>query len=138
MVIGASRKAPLPVGEGGWGEGSGTAKRARDLRRNATDAERLLWQRLRKRGLAGLKFRRQVPVDRYVVDFLCESAGIIVEVDGGQHADTNSSDAHRDAVLADYGYLVLRFWNNDVHSNIEGALATILESIPQRISHEAS
>ena len=113
-------------------------KRARDLRRHSTDAERLLWKRLRNRGLSGLKFRRQVPVDRYVVDFLCESAGIIVEVDGGQHASVGGNDARRDAVLAECGYLVLRYWNNDVLGNIEGVLTTILESSPQEITNETS
>ena len=112
--------------------------RARDLRRNSTDAERLLWKHLRNRGLAGLKFRRQVPVDRYIADFLCESAGIVVEVDGGQHASNTLSDARRELVLTECGYLVLRFWNNDVLGNIEGVLTTILDSISKEITDEAS
>ena len=112
--------------------------RARELRVHATDAEQLVWRRLRNRGLAGLKFRRQVPVDRYTVDFLCKSARIIVEVDGGQHASMTERDARREALLKDSGYMVLRFWNNDVLGNIEGVLATILDSVPQEITDEAS
>ena len=98
----------------------------------------MLWKHLRNRGLAVLKFRRQVPIDRYVVDFFCKSAGIIIEVDGGQHADTVMSDTRRDAMLAECGYLVLRFWNNDVLGNIEGVLATILDSFSEEITDEAS
>jgi len=112
--------------------------RARNLRRNSTDSERLLWKHLRNRGLAGLKFRRQVPIDRYIVDFFCESAGIVVEVVGGQHASNTLSDARRDATLAECGYMVFRFWNNDVLGNIEGVLETILDGIPQEITDEAS
>ena len=98
---------------------------ARSLRRNSTDAEQLLWQRLRNRQLAGLKFRRQVPMGPYVADFFCLKAGLIVEVDGGQHATAQDSDAARTAWLESRGYRVIRFWNNEVIENIQGVLETI-------------
>jgi very-short-patch-repair endonuclease len=98
---------------------------ARRLRRDQTDAERKLWFRLRDRRLNGLKFRRQVPIDRYVVDFCCESAHLIVELDGGQHAERSAEDAARTAPLEARGYLVLRFWNNEVLQNMDGVLEVI-------------
>ena len=104
---------------------------ARDLRRKQTDAERTLWLRLRDRRLAGLKFRRQVPLGRYVVDFCCESARIIVELDGGQHASASQKDAARTNELEAMGYLVLRFWNNDVLMNTDGVVESILQTLPK-------
>jgi len=98
---------------------------ARRLRRDQTDAERALWFRLRDRRLNGLKFRRQMPIKSYVVDFCCEAAHLVIELDGGQHGERNVEDAKRTADLEAYGYLVLRFWNNDVLSNIDGVLETI-------------
>src|SRR6186997_1203518 len=98
---------------------------ARKLRRDQTDAERKLWFRLRDRRLAGLKFRRQVPIDRYVADFCCESARVIVEVDGGQHAGRSVEDQARTEALETRGYLVLRFWNNEVLQNLDGVLEII-------------
>lgn len=100
----------------------------RKLRRNQTDAERTLWFRLRDRRLRGMKFRRQAPIDNYIVDFCCESSRLIVELDGGQHAEQTAEDAQRTAVLEANGYLVLRFWNNDVLQNIDGVLKTILDT----------
>jgi very-short-patch-repair endonuclease len=101
---------------------------ARKLRRHQTDAERKLWFQLRDRRLAGLKFRRQMPVDHYVVDFCCESARLIVEVDGGHHAERSADDATRTAALEARGYLVLRFWNNEVLGNLDGVLQVIAET----------
>jgi very-short-patch-repair endonuclease len=98
---------------------------ARRLRRDQTDAERKLWFRLRDHRLAGLKFRRQMPIARYVVDFCCESARLIVEVDGGQHAARGAEDKARTAALEAQGYLVLRFWNNEVLQNLDGVLEVI-------------
>ena len=98
---------------------------ARKLRRDQTDAERTLWFRLRDRRLCGMKFRRQVPIDRYVVDFCCESARLIVEVDGGQHAGRSEEDKTRTGALEARGYLVLRFWNNEVLQNMDGVLEVI-------------
>lgn len=99
--------------------------RARRLRRNLTDAERKLWSRLRRRQLDGHYFRRQVPVGRFIVDFLCKERRLIVEVDGGQHAERRRADAARSLRLQARGYRVIRFWNNDVIGNIDGVLETI-------------
>jgi lysyl-tRNA synthetase class 2 len=101
---------------------------ARELRRNQTDAERKLWFRLRDRRLAGLKFRRQMPLCGYVVDFCCESARLIIEVDGGQHVGTADEDLNRTMDLEAMGYLVLRFWNNDVLKNTDGVVESILDA----------
>jgi lysyl-tRNA synthetase class 2 len=88
-----------------------------------------MWFRLRDRRLRGLKFRRQVPIDRYVVDFCCEAARLIIELDGGQHAERSQQDAERTAVLEAQGYLVLRFWNNDVLRNMDGVIESIVETL---------
>ncbi|MBV8105694.1 MAG: endonuclease domain-containing protein [Hyphomicrobiales bacterium] len=99
--------------------------RARAMRRAPTDAERRLWRLLRDRRLDGLKFRRQVPVGPYIVDFLCVASRLIVEADGSRHAE-NGRDKDRDAYLIRDGWLVLRFWNHEVIRNREGVLETIL------------
>jgi adenine-specific DNA-methyltransferase len=90
--------------------------RARTMRREPTDAERLLWARLRNRQLGGLKFRRQHPFGGYILDFYCESVPLAVEVDGGQHfsAEGLASDAARSAYLANAGVVVLRFTDSEV------------------------
>jgi very-short-patch-repair endonuclease len=113
-------------------------ERARLLRQNPTKAEHRLWYRLRSRSINGHKFVRQIPIGPYVVDFLCREKRLIVELDGGQHAD-NQRDQVRDKWLVDHGYRVMRFWNNDVMRNIEGVLETIAaaldeESPPTRIA----
>ena len=105
---------------------------ARRLRRDQTDAERVLWFRLRDRRLAGWKFRRQAPIDRYVVDFVCADARLIVELDGGQHTERAEQDAARTAILQSMGYLVLRFWDNDVLANTDGVVETILNALQQQ------
>jgi very-short-patch-repair endonuclease len=97
---------------------------ARALRRNETDAEKRLWYHFRDGRFLGYKFRRQTPRGRAVADLLCHEARLIVEVDGGQHA-SSSSDVERTAFLNSAGYLVLRFWNNDVMSNTNGVLKEI-------------
>jgi very-short-patch-repair endonuclease len=89
-------------------------QRARSLRSAATDAERKLWASLRAHRLRGWKFRRQQPIGPYVVDFICFERRLIVEVDGSQHAQMLDRDAVRDAFLNKRGFLVLRFWDNDV------------------------
>ncbi|WP_416236138.1 endonuclease domain-containing protein [Pseudomonas citronellolis] len=98
---------------------------ARELRRRQTDAERLLWSRLRDRRLLGWKFRRQVPLGPYVVDFYCHERQLVVELDGGQHLG-NAADVDRDAWLRGQGLRVLRFWNHDVLVRTEGVLEAIL------------
>jgi very-short-patch-repair endonuclease len=100
-------------------------KRARALRRAMTDAERKLWYALRAHRFEGIGFRRQVPIGPYVADFASHAARLVVEVDGGQHASSAATDTVRSDWLATRGYRVLRFWNNDVLSNLEGVLAEI-------------
>ena len=100
--------------------------RARTLRRNATVAEIRLWSRLRRKQLEGFRFRRQHPLGSYIVDFFCPEARLIVEVDGGQHGEENAHDARRTKWLEARGYRVVRFWNNEVLSNTDGVLTTIL------------
>ena len=112
--------------------GVGTARR---LRRDQTDAERKLWLRLRDRRLNGMKFRRQMPIKSYVVDFCCESERLVIELDGGQHSERVAEDTRRTADLEAYGYLVLRFWNNDVLSNIDGVLEMIVTTASQEPPH---
>jgi very-short-patch-repair endonuclease len=112
--------------------------RARGLRRDMTDAEHLLWRHLRNRHLMGSKFRRQHEVDRYIVDFVCPEAGLIVELDGGQHAETVASDAHRTRRLESLGYRVLRFWNNDVLTNTEAVLEVVLQAVASAATHPSA
>ena len=102
---------------------------ARELRRNATNAERLLWSRLRRRQLSGLKFRRQRPIGRYVCDFVCLEAAVVIELDGSQHVVQMPYDANRDAFLRSKGFRVLRFWDNDVLLRTESVLETIFEAL---------
>jgi very-short-patch-repair endonuclease len=94
------------------------------LRKRSTAAERKLWRYLRSRSLAGFKFVRQEPIGPYVVDFVCRQNRLVIEVDGGQHAD-NKRDTVRDRWLVAHRYRVLRFWNNEVIGNIEGVWDTI-------------
>jgi very-short-patch-repair endonuclease len=110
-------------------------RRARALRRDATDAERLLWRHLRHHGAIGAKFRRQHPVPPYVADFCCVAARLVVEVDGGQH--TADGDAWRTAQIERQGYAVLRFWNTDVLTNIDGVLETIAAAVAARLGGRA-
>jgi len=105
---------------------------AKRLRRNQTDAERVLWFQLRNRRLNGLKFKRQVPIDRFVVDFCCAEARLVIELDGGQHSAQVNKDLDRTKILGAMGYLVLRFWNNDVLQNTDGVLEEILSTARQR------
>jgi len=103
-----------------------TVPLARKLRLTSTDAEIRLWSRLRRKQLEGFRFRRQHPLGPYVVDFFCAEAKLVVEVDGGQHADDGDT---RTRWLAARGYRVIRFWNNDVLANTEGVLQMILEAL---------
>ena len=106
-----------------------TGTRARRLRVQQTDAERRLWFLLRDRRLNGAKFRRQVPIGNYIVDFVCQDAKLVVELDGSQHADQTSYDATRTDWLKSVGYCVLRFWNNDLTQDEAGVLTKILDEL---------
>jgi very-short-patch-repair endonuclease len=101
---------------------------ARKLRRNRTDAESRLWYHLRGRRLEGFKFRTQFPIGDYVADFCCEEARLVVELDGSQHADSET-DPIRSAALEAAGYQILRFWNNDVFQNTDGVLQMIADTL---------
>jgi very-short-patch-repair endonuclease len=103
------------------------SRHAAPLRRHATDAENALWGELRSRRLGGHKFRRQWTVGPYVTDFCCLEHHLIVEADGGQH--NPEADAARTAYLGSKGFRILRFWNNEVLTNIDGVLGTILEGL---------
>ncbi|RYX90537.1 MAG: endonuclease domain-containing protein [Bradyrhizobiaceae bacterium] len=107
---------------------------ARALRKNLTDTERLLWFELRDHRLIGASFRRQVPIDRYIADFVCHAAALIIELDGGQHYSDEGerSDALRTSALEALGYRVLRFSNTDVIGNREGVLDVIAAVIAER------
>jgi len=108
-------------------------ERARRLRGNSTEAEKRLWSVLRRRGLEGARFRRQVPLGRYIVDFLCLDARLVVEVDGGQHAIEAERDAERTGWLESQGFRVLRVWNNEVLENLDGVadiIAAALRATP--------
>jgi len=102
-------------------------ERARTLRKNLTDAEKYLWKHLRMNQLDNLRFRRQAPIDQYVVDFICFEKRLIIEADGGQHNDSES-DRIRDSYLKEQGFRVMRFWNHDILSNVQGVLEMIRAS----------
>jgi very-short-patch-repair endonuclease len=97
---------------------------ARRLRVDQTNAETVLWNWIRSRQVDGHKFVRQLPVAGYICDFACREKCLIIEVDGGQHSES-TQDVVRDRRLAEEGYRVLRFWNNDVLGNIDGVLSAI-------------
>jgi very-short-patch-repair endonuclease len=107
-------------------------ERARGLRKNMTDAERKLWRYLRQRQLDGHKFRRQVRIGPYIADFVCLDLQIVIEVDGGQHADARAYDSRRDEYMLGQGFRVLRFWNNEVLSNMDGVWETIASEIKDK------
>jgi very-short-patch-repair endonuclease len=94
-----------------------------------TDAEHRLWLRLRNRQIAGAKFRRQFPVAGFIADFCCPGRRIVIELDGGQHADHSTADDRRSALLAQHGYRVLRFWNDEVLTNVESVLEKIASAL---------
>jgi very-short-patch-repair endonuclease len=103
--------------------------KARQLRRDQTDAEQTLWARLRDRQLCGAKFRRQHPVGPFVADFCCPQRKLVVELDGGQHAEEVAADHKRSRFLEEQGYRVLRFWNHDLLQNTEAVLERIAEAL---------
>ncbi len=108
-----------------------TNKIANKLRETQTDAEHLLWQKLRNRRLGGYKFRRQVPIDRYIVDFICLEKRLVIEVDGSQHFEREFYDANRTAFLQNSGYTVVRYWNNDVLRDSAAVLEDIYNQLDE-------
>jgi very-short-patch-repair endonuclease len=104
---------------------------SRRLRAAQTDAEGVLWRHLRSRQLSGYKFVRQDPVGPFICDFVCREQRLIVEADGGQHAES-AADMQRDRWLQAHGYRVLRFWNNDILGNLDGVLMTIAAALAER------
>lgn len=98
------------------------------MRNNATKAENMLWQALRRSQLGGFKFKRQVPVDGYILDFVCFEARLIIEVDGSQHAES-TKDVSRDGHFSNQGFRTIRVWNHEVTANIEGVCLTILAEL---------
>ena len=108
-------------------------KRARHLRTNMTNAEYRLWHALRRKQVHGLQFRRQHPVGTYTLDFYCPQIGLAVEVDGGQHAEQKRlTDNHRTRWLGEKGIVVVRYWNNDVLTNLEGVLSDLVQRVESR------
>lgn len=102
--------------------------RAREMRKNPTEAERALWRLLRNKRLAGWKWKRQQPIDHFIVDFVCFEARLIVEADGSQHIDSDYDD-RRDAYLRGQDFGVLRFFNNDILARSDDVLTAILDAL---------
>jgi very-short-patch-repair endonuclease len=132
MTWSSSGPSPL-VGEG-LGRGGRSAaqqasalRKAKHMRSAPTPAEHRLWQIVRAKRLEGWKFRRQAPIGPYMPDFVCHSAKLVVEVDGGHHCEED--DGKRDGWLRSQGFRILRFWNNDIFDNEEGVLTVILAAL---------
>ena len=109
-------------------------ERARQLRRDSTDAERALWRLVRGRRFSDYKFRRQVPLGLYIVDFVCLEQKLVVEIDGGQHSEAVGYDSARTEWLESQGFRVLRFWNNEALSNSDGMVEVILAELRRGVS----
>ena len=127
--------SPSPLeGEGGSrrltdeGAAGSTLRFAKQLRKDMTDAEKKLWYALRDRRFENFKFRRQVPIGKYIAAFICQDCKLIVEVDGSQH-EGSEHDKERDAWLTSVGYRVLRFWNIDTFKALDGTLLAILDAL---------
>jgi len=99
------------------------------LRRDSTSSEDLLWEQLRGRRLAGLKFRRQVPIAGFIADFCCHDLGLTIEIDGKQHADQTEQDAARRAFIENHGFLELRFTNDEVKERLDWVVREILRAV---------
>ena len=107
-------------------------ERARELRKGQTEAEKLLWKHIRNRQLSGYKFRRQYPVGHYIVDFVCLSIQLIIELDGSQHMNNESYDERRTQYLNARGFKVVRFWNNDILIQTDSVLEALSLTLSQR------
>jgi very-short-patch-repair endonuclease len=124
----AAQKSPT------WKVSSRLRSNARALRKNSTDAERILWSELRDHRLNGASFRRQVPIQNYIADFICHAALLVIELDGGQHFSDQAerADVARSTVIEAQGFKVLRFSNHDVMTNRAGVLETIATQLAAR------
>lgn len=122
------RMSPRPAGE--RARVRGAVERARSLRRAQTDAERKLWSELQDRRLQRVKFRRQHPIGRYIVDFCCPARWLVVELDGSQHAERMEADRRRSAFLVGRGYRVLWFWDTEVLLSMDAILEAIARALP--------
>jgi len=116
-------------------------KFAKSMRHQPTNAEALIWAALRGARMHGFKFKRQQPIGAYIVDFVCFECGLVVEIDGGQHADDVSADQLRSKWLQSQGFRVLRFWNNEVIERKNDVLESIIRALreypsPQPLSHK--
>jgi very-short-patch-repair endonuclease len=135
---------PSPIDGGGLGGGDasrlanrgmkkhpvdGAHARARALRQHMTEAERRVWQILRTRQIEGHRFRRQVPIGRYIADFVCHQARLILEIDGGHHDRWSLREAGRAEFLQNEGYRILRFWNNEILESLDGVAQTIAAAL---------
>ena len=98
---------------------------AKDLRKNLTEAEKLLWKHLRAKHMNGYKFRRQHPLGRYIADFICLEKKLVIELDGGQHVLAKEKDLTREKWFYNEGFEILRLWNTEVFHNVEGVLEAI-------------
>jgi very-short-patch-repair endonuclease len=124
----AEQKSPT------WKVSSRLRSNARALRKNSTDVERILWSELRDHRLQGAGFRRQVPIENYIADFVCHAARLVIELDGGQHFSEGqeAADAQRSAIIESKGFQVLRVSNHDVMINRAGVLETIAAAVAER------
>lgn len=106
-----------------------TKAKARELRTRFTEAETLLWQQLRGRRFQGFKFRRQRPLGPYILDFVCLEAGLVIEIDGGQHSEQQAYDQQRTALMESQGLTVTRFWNHEVMNETPAVLEKIWQTL---------
>lgn len=106
-----------------------TTTKARELRKNLTEAERTLWKHIRYQQIDGHKFRRQAPIGPYIVVFVCFEEGLIIELDGGQHLEKVDYDLERTKWLESQGFRVMRFWNGQVLKEMEGVKGVVLDAL---------
>jgi very-short-patch-repair endonuclease len=127
-ILMADEKSPV------WNVSSKLRSNARALRKNSTVAERWLWSELRDHRLDGMAFRRQVPIENYIADFVCHAARLVIELDGGQHFshEAEQADARRSSVIEARGFQVLRFNNHEMMTNRRGVLETIATALAAR------
>lgn len=124
-----AQRSSYPRPRGGEGKGEGRRNFARQLRANQTDAEQRLWALLRARQINGLKFRRQHPIGPFIVDFYCAEHRLVVELDGGQHAEQVQKDNERSRWLRNNGYQVVRFWNHESLTETSAVIDAILLAV---------